>query len=111
MKITLVKKILADGNPCKKCGEVLARMEAEDQMKHIHEVLVADERDPLSAGMVLAARLGVERAPFFVVTHEDGREDVYTVYFKFVKQVLDSKVEEKDELKELMEQNPDLDFL
>ncbi len=110
-KITLVKKILADGNPCKKCGEVLTRMESEDQMKHIDDVLVADERDPLSPGMVLASRLGVDRAPFFVVKHADGREDVYTVYFKFVKEVLDSKTEEKDELKEILEQNPDLDFL
>ena len=25
----MVKKILADGSPCKKCGEVLAKMEAE----------------------------------------------------------------------------------
>lgn len=111
MKITFVKKILADGNPCKKCGEVLARMKAEDQLRHIHEVLVADERDPLSPGMVMASRLGVDRAPFFVVEHDDGREEVFTVYFKFVKEVLDVKTEEKDELKELLEQNPDLDFL
>jgi hypothetical protein len=111
MKITLVKKILADGSPCKKCGEVLERMEESGQIKRIDEILVADERDPTSAGMVLAAKLNVDRAPFFVVNYDDGRQDVYTVYFKFVKEVLDQVTEEKDELKEILHNNPDLDFL
>ncbi|HVL01948.1 MAG TPA: hypothetical protein VM553_19160 [Dongiaceae bacterium] len=111
MKITLVKKILADGSPCKKCGEVLERMEESGQIKRIDEILVADERDPTSAGMVLAAELNVDRAPFFVVQYDDGRQDVYTVYFKFVKEVLDQVTEEKDELKEILQNNPDLDFL
>ncbi len=111
MKITLVKKILADGSPCKKCGDVLTRLEDSGQIKRIDEILVADERDPTSAGMLLAAELNVDRAPFFVVTHDDGRQDVYTVYFKFVKDVLDQIIEEKDELKEILQNNPDLDFL
>ena len=57
MKITLVKKILADGSPCKKCGEVIGRLEDSGQMERIDEILVADERDPTSAGMLLAAEL------------------------------------------------------
>ena len=61
--------------------------------------------------MVLAAELNVDRAPFFVVQYDDGRQDVYTVYFKFVKEVLDQVTEEKDELKEILHNNPDLDFL
>jgi len=111
MKITMVKKILRDGSPCKKCGEVLERMEKEDQLKRMDEILVADERDPGSDGMLLAAELNVERAPFFVVTHDDGHRQVYTVYLQFVKEVLSQKVEEKDELMEIMQNNPDLDFL
>lgn len=111
MKITLVKKILADGSPCKKCGDVLTRLEDSGQIKRIDEILVADERDPTSAGMLLAAELNVDRAPFFVVQHNDGRVDVYTVYFKFVKDVLEQETEEKDELKEILHNNPDLDFL
>lgn len=110
MHIIMVKKILADGSPCKKCGEVLAKMEADNQMSFINEVLIADERDPSSAGMVLAQKLGVERAPFFVVTHDQGQQTVYTVYLKFVKEVLASAVSEKDELKEIMN-NENLDFL
>ena len=111
MKITLVKKILADGSPCKKCGEVIGRLEDSGQIDRIDEILVADERDPTSAGMVLASELNVDRAPFFVVDYDDGRQSVYTVYFKFVKEVLDQQTEEKDELKELLPNNPDLDFL
>ena len=65
MNIVMVKKILADGSPCKKCGEVLAKMETDDQLKFIDEILIADERDAESAGMQLAKKLGVERAPFF----------------------------------------------
>ncbi len=111
MKITMVKKILRDGSPCKKCGEVLERMEKEGQLKQMDEILIADERDPGSDGMLLAAELNVDRAPFFVVTHDDGRQQVYTVYLQFVKEILSQQVEEKDELKEIMQNNPDLDFL
>jgi len=111
MKITLVKKILADGTPCKKCGDVLSRLEESGQMARIDEVVVADERDPTSKGLLLAAEHNVDRAPFFIVEQDNGKVDIYTVYFKFVKNVLNQKTEEKDELKEIMDQNPDLDFL
>ena len=111
MKITLVKKLLADGSPCKKCADVLRKLEESGYMDRIDEVLVADERDPDSAGIQVAARHNVNRAPFFVV-EEDGREPViYTVYFKFVKEVLEQKTTEEDELKEIMNDNPDLDFI
>ena len=111
MKITLVKKILADGSPCKKCGDVLGRLESSGQMSRIDEILVADERDPTSPGMLVATEHNVDRAPFFVVERDNNQVDIYTVYFKFVKEVLDQKTEEKDELKEILDQNPDLDFL
>lgn len=111
MKITLVKKILADGSPCKKCGEVLERMEKEDQLRLIDEILIADERDPASAGMVLASELAVDRAPFFVVQRDDGSREVYTVYLKFVKDVLAARTSEAEELKELLDNSADLDFL
>lgn len=111
MKITFVKKILADGSPCRKCGDVIQRLEDSGQMAQIDEVLIADERDPESAGMKLAEEVKAERAPFFVVDKDNGEKDVYTVYFKFVKEVLNVKTEEKDENKELLDNNPDLDFL
>lgn len=110
-KITFVKKLLANGEPCAKCAEVEARMKAEGQMARIDEVLIADERDPASAGMLLAAELHADRAPFFVVDYEDGRRVVYTIYFKFVREVLEQMASEKDELKEILRNSPDLDFI
>lgn len=111
MKITLVKKILADGSPCKKCGDVLNKLEQSGQMERINQVLVADERDETSEGMVLAKQYSVDRAPFFIVENEGQEPVIYTVYMKFVKEVLDQKTEETDELKEIMADNQDLDFL
>lgn len=111
MKITFVKKILADGSPCKKCNDVMNKLESSGQMAHIDEVLVADLRDSESEGLKLANELEVDRAPFFVI-EEGGKEPlVYTVYMKFVKDILNQKTEEKDELSEIMSNNDDLDFL
>ncbi|MCC5872280.1 MAG: hypothetical protein JJU22_07800 [Gammaproteobacteria bacterium] len=111
MKITFVKKILADGSPCRKCGDVQQRLEDTGQIDRIDEVLIADERDPTSPGMVLAADLGVSRAPFFVV--EDGGErKVWTVYFKFAKEVLGGKEgKASDAARDILDDNPDLDYI
>ena len=111
MKITFVKKILPDGSICKKCGDVIARMEDSGQMQRIDEILIADERDPTSPGMQLARQLKVDRAPFFVVDFDDGQQKVYTIYFKFVKEVIEQDTDETEDLKELIDDNPDLDLL
>lgn len=110
MKITFVKKILADGSPCPKCADVQEKLDTSGQIARIDETLIADERDPSSPGMLLATQYDVNRAPFFIV-EKDGEEPViYTVYLKFVKEVLEQETEENEELKEIM-QNEDLDFL
>ncbi len=111
MKITLVKKILADGSPCKKCGDVLDKLESSGQISRIDNIVIADERDPQSEGMQLAAKYEVDRAPFFIVEEEGEEPAIYTVYMKFVKEVLDQKTDEAEELKEIMSDNQDLDFL
>lgn len=111
MKITLVKKILADGSPCKKCTDVLDKLESSGQMNRIDEVLIADERDPLTQGMQIAKQYNVDRAPFFVVERDEQNAQIYTVYLKFVKEVLEQETNETDELKEIMQNNSDLDFL
>lgn len=92
MKITFVKKIKADGLPCKKCLEVEQRLRDSDLMDRIDQVVIADERDPQSDGMQLAAKHQVDRAPFFIVENEDGNEMIYTIYFQFVKEVLNGQV-------------------
>lgn len=111
MTITLVKKILKDGSPCAKCADVLEKLEASGYMDQIDEIVVADERDPDSPGLQLAREHDVNRAPFFVVEREGQPPEIYTVYLKFVREVLEQETRESDELKEIMKDNPDLDFL
>lgn len=111
MKITLVKKIMADGTPCKKCADVLEKLEESGQIARIDEILIADERDAESDGVKLASELGVNRAPFFVVERPGEDTQVYTVYLKFVKEVLDQQTSAEAEAKEILNDNPDLDFL
>jgi hypothetical protein len=61
--------------------------------------------------MLLAARYGVDRAPFFVVERAGQPPEVFTVYFQFVKKVLNATTTEDEELEEIMNDNPDLDFI
>lgn len=121
--ITFVKKILSDGNPCAKCADVEARLVDGGYLARIDETLIADERDNESPGMVLAHRLEVERAPFFVVRTpredstdtgtEDGsdEETVYTVFFKFLREVLEAPTSKSAEAAEILRDNPELDLL
>jgi hypothetical protein len=116
MHITLVKKILASGEPCKKCQDVEERLNRSGYWDRIDEILIADERDPSSPGMQLAEQLNVDRAPFFVVRSDGsnakkGEQQVYTVYYKFVKEVLDAPVSSQQAAAEILADNPDLDFL
>lgn len=110
MKITLVKKILANGKPCAKCRDVIARLEASGQMQRIDEVLVADERLPDSPGQQLANRLQVDRAPFFVV-NDQGVETVYRVYFTFARDVLGIAATPSRQAQDILSAHPDLDYL
>jgi len=91
MKITFVKKIKADGSPCRKCADVERRLLDNSQMKLIDEVVIADERDANSPGMKLAGEHGVEQAPFFLVSAEDGTTTVYTIYYQLVKEILQQR--------------------
>lgn len=111
MHITFVKKIKADGSPCRKCAEVEQRLREAGQMERIDTVAIADERDPDSAGMLLAARHGIDVAPFFIVRDDEGAERIYTIYFQFTKEVLNRRLSEQDEAKELLSRDPSLDLL
>ncbi|HEY2406434.1 MAG TPA: phosphoadenylyl-sulfate reductase [Polyangiaceae bacterium] len=88
MHVIMVKKRLASGEPCKKCVQAEEMLKGRDLWSRIDEVLVADETDPKSPGMLLAAKHGVALAPFFVVRAEDGSERVYTSTIQFMKQGL-----------------------
>jgi hypothetical protein len=87
----MVKKRLADGTECRKCQEATAVLRSRGLWPRIDEVVWAFEDDASSPGMVLGQRLGVERAPFFVV--RDGRgETVYASVLQLVRERLDANV-------------------
>jgi hypothetical protein len=110
MHITFVKKIKVDGSPCRKCAEVQSRLEKEGHIDKINRTVIADERDDNSEGMQLAKQYEVERAPFFIVENDDSAPLVYTVYFKFVNEILSGKTNEEDAAKDILDSN-DLDFI
>jgi hypothetical protein len=91
MHITMVKKTLADGSDCRKCAEARDFLLARGLWDRVNDVVVADETDPGSAGMVLSARLGVDRAPFFVIRDDEG-ETVYTSVLHLVRERLHGAV-------------------
>src|SRR5690606_11365685 len=87
LRVTMVKKRLANGEPCRKCAqaeEMLVRRELWDM---VDEVVVADESDANSAGMLLAKEHQVEIAPFFLVS-EGGKTRVFDSVIKLAKEVL-----------------------
>lgn len=110
MRITFVKKILASGQPCAKCADVEARLEATGQLARIDEVVIADERNPESRGMQLAARHAVAVAPFFLV-ERSGQTTVYTIYLKFAKEVFARQAKGPDEAQEMLRAEPGLDLI
>lgn len=111
MKITFVKKILKNGDPCRKCADVEKRLINSGHIERIDETLIADERDEQSPGMVLAAKHDVKLAPFFVV-EDDGETRVYAVYFKFVKEELENDARRSAaDAEDTLRANPDLDYV
>ena len=111
MQITMVKKIKADGSPCRKCAEVEQRLQDSGLAHRINRIVIADERDPGSEGMQLARQYQVDRAPFFIVKPDGKPAVIYTVFLKFLKQVLETGTTEQDKVNALMDDNPDLDFI
>lgn len=91
MHITMVKKRLADGTECRKCQEATAHLQSRGLWDRVNEIVWALEDDASSPGMVLGARLGVERAPFFVVRDARG-EAVYVSVLQLVRERFDATV-------------------
>jgi len=77
VRVTMVKKRLADGNPCAKCAQAEDLLRRRGLWERVDEVVWAVEGEPDSPGMRLGAHHRVDRAPFFVVTDDHGDETVY----------------------------------
>lgn len=88
--VTMVKKRLASGEPCKKCAQAEDMLQRRGLWEQIDEVIWADEKDPASAGMVLARQFEIDTAPFFVV---EGVEEktVYSSVVQVAKEILAPK--------------------
>ncbi|HZR81743.1 MAG TPA: hypothetical protein VFD92_11645 [Candidatus Binatia bacterium] len=98
MHVTMVKKRLRDGSECAKCGDATARLRDRGLLDRIDETIWAVEDDPESPGSRLASRLGVDRAPFFVVREDDGRESVYTSVLKLIRERFGANVSDREEV-------------
>ena len=100
MHITMVKKRMKDGSDCRKCSEVTDYLKSRGLLERIDEIVWAKEDDPSSPGMVLGTRLGVERAPFFVV-RDDGREKVYTSVLQLIREQFGERVTTLDQARDV----------
>jgi phosphoadenosine phosphosulfate reductase len=85
MHVTMIKKKLLSGEPCKKCAEAEELLRARGLWARIDRVVWAVEGEPSSEGMQLGARHGVANAPFFLVRDDAGREEVIESTLKLVR--------------------------
>lgn len=99
--VQMIKKRLKTGEPCRKCAQAQEMLERRELWEEIDEVVLADEADPSSEGMLLAEKYQVAVAPFFLVrTGADVR--VFDSAIKVAKEVLTAKKERRrGELQEL----------
>jgi phosphoadenosine phosphosulfate reductase len=77
MTVTMVKKRLLNGEPCKKCAQAEEVLRRRGLWQRIDRVVIADEGNAESEGMRMARELGVETAPFFVVSDGAGKPRVF----------------------------------
>jgi hypothetical protein len=91
----MVKKRLLDGSECRKCAQATAQLEQRGLWQRIDEVVEAQEGDATSPGSQLAARLGVDTAPFFVVRDGAG-EHVYTSVMRLIHDRLGAAVSDQE---------------
>jgi phosphoadenosine phosphosulfate reductase len=90
-KITMVKKLLASGEPCAKCAQAQELLERRGLWDQIDEVVWAKEGDATSPGAKLAERHQVELAPFFVISEPGRDERVLTSVLKLAQELSAAK--------------------
>lgn len=88
MHITMVKKRLASGEPCRKCAQTEEMLRQRGLWSRIDEVVWAEEGQPDSPGMVLSQRFGIENAPFFLVSDDRGEVTAYSSALQLIRERL-----------------------
>ena len=91
----MVKKRLLDGSECRKCAQATEQLKTRGLLGRIDEVLEVREGDPNSPGSELAARFGIDTAPFFIVRDDTG-EHVYTSVMRLIQDRLGHSVSERE---------------
>jgi phosphoadenosine phosphosulfate reductase len=87
MHVTMVKKQLLSGEPCRKCAEAEDLLRQRGLWGQIDQVVWAIEGEPSSEGMQLGARYGVANAPFFVMRDDRGEEQVFESTLKLMRAI------------------------
>jgi len=87
LKITMVKKLLASGEPCAKCAQAEEMLRARGVWERIDEVVWAKEGDAESPGARLGQKYGVDLAPFFVVERRGRDPEVFQSTLKLIKEL------------------------
>jgi phosphoadenosine phosphosulfate reductase len=88
MHVTMVKKQLLNGEPCRKCLQAEELLKNRGLWQRIDDVVWAVEGDAQSAGMRLAAEHGIELAPFFIVKRPSGEQRTYDSVLKLIRDEL-----------------------
>ena len=78
--------------------EVEQRLRDAGLLSRINQIIIADEADLESEGMRLAREHKVETAPFFIVETDAGETVVYTIFIKFLKEVLQQDFTQKHQV-------------
>jgi phosphoadenosine phosphosulfate reductase len=94
-RVTMVKKLLRGGEPCRKCAQAEEMLRRRDLWDLIDSVVLADESDDHSEGSVLAQKFGVKIAPFFLV-ERGGETVIYESAIKVAKEVLRPKKDDAE---------------
>lgn len=85
MRITMVKKRLANGNPCDKCAQTEEMLRRRGLWDQIDNVVWVVEGDDESEGAKLGKIHGVTVAPFFILDHADDSVSVYTSPLRLIR--------------------------
>ena len=81
----MVKKRLANGDPCEKCAQTEDMLRRRGLWGRIDEVVWAQEGDDRSPGALLGRKHGIKVAPFFVLDFDDGTEAVYSSPLRLIR--------------------------
>ena len=91
MQVTMVKKRLAGGEPCRKCLQAEEILRTRGAWHRIDRVVWAVEDEPESEGMQLARTYGMDTAPFFLVDDSDGARVAYDSVLKLLRDRFESE--------------------